>query len=304
MKIEAKFMITENYTYKALWGCEEANSGPWSLTMLMNSANPFTLGIWSGSSPGGSNMGAIPVIENTIHTLSCETNNGTITYSCDENTGTLYTDSALCKSKSMYLFTINSAGTGTTNQASKMRIYYFKLYDNNELKRNFIPCKRVSDNTPGLYDLITQSFYRSNSGIDLIPGNEITSSGGIDDMIVSYAFQGWYSNSSCSGDPITQAYDLTTAGKIYDVYAKWTQNDFTLPTPKREGYIFLGWYDSQGSHITNNFQIVSDLSLTAQWIKDESNNKKIIIYTNNDWKKAIALIYKNNTWKEYDFNIK
>lgn len=305
MKIETQFMITENSSWKALWGCEETNSGPWSLTMLMNSASPFTLGIYSGSSPGGSNMGAIPIIENTIHTLSCETNNGTITYSCDENTGILYTDSALCKSKSMYLFTINSAGTGTTGQASKIRIYYFKIYDNNELKRSFIPCKRISDNVPGLYDLITKSFYRSGSGVDLIAGNEITSSGGtietIDDVKVSYAFQGWYPNADGTGTTITQANNLTTAGNTYNVYAKWLQNSFTLPIPVRSGYNFLGWFDDSGNLITSNSTITSDLILTAQW--SEANANKIIIYTNNDWKKAIALIYKNNTWQEYNFNI-
>ena len=303
MRIESQFMILENSTWDAIWGCEETNSGPWALTMLMNSASPFTLGIYSGNS---SNVGAIPIEINTIHTMDCQTDNGTITYLCDNNSGTLYSNGSLCKTDSMYLFTLNSAkDSAIIDQASKMRIYYFKIYDNDILKKHFIPCKRKSDNIAGLYDLVNKKFHKSFTENDLIAGNQISDNNTeiINDQKISYAFQGWYSNSSCTGDPITQAYDLTTAGKIYNVYAKWIQNDFTLPIPKREGYIFLGWYDSQGSHITNNFQIASDLSLTAQWIKNESN-KKIIIYTNNDWKKAIALIYKNNTWKEYDFNIK
>ena len=43
------------------------------------------------------------------------------------------------------------------------KIYYFKLYDNNTLVRNFIPCYRKSDNVAGLYDLVNNKFY-TNSG--------------------------------------------------------------------------------------------------------------------------------------------
>lgn len=204
-----------------------------------------------------------------------------------------------------YIFANNNSGSAKLY--SSIQLYRFTMYDEdfNSPVRDFIPCKRNSDNIPGLYDLITQSFYQSGSGIDLIAGNEINSSGNVvetfDDVIVSYAFQGWYSNSNGTGSAITQANNLTTAGNTYNVYAKWLQGSFTLPIPIRTGYTFLGWFDVTGNLITSDSLITSDYTLIAHW--DISNTNKIIIYTNNEWKKAIALIYKNNSWQKYNFNI-
>ena len=42
-------------------------------------------------------------------------------------------------------------------------IYKFKIWDNNVLVRNFIPCYRKSDNVPGMYDVVTNTFY-TNQG--------------------------------------------------------------------------------------------------------------------------------------------
>lgn len=42
------------------------------------------------------------------------------------------------------------------------KIYYFKIYDNDILVRNFIPVVRKSDNKPGLYDKVNYVFYENN----------------------------------------------------------------------------------------------------------------------------------------------
>lgn len=42
------------------------------------------------------------------------------------------------------------------------RIYYCKMYYENELVRDFVPCKRNSDSEIGLYDLINNQFYTNN----------------------------------------------------------------------------------------------------------------------------------------------
>lgn len=46
--------------------------------------------------------------------------------------------------------------------ASPIRIYSFKMYDNEILVRDFVPCKNASG-AAGLYDLVSQEFY-GNSG--------------------------------------------------------------------------------------------------------------------------------------------
>lgn len=43
----------------------------------------------------------------------------------------------------------------------KGRIYYLRIYEDGELKVNFIPCKRISDSMVGFYDTVSQAF-RSN----------------------------------------------------------------------------------------------------------------------------------------------
>ena len=52
----------------------------------------------------------------------------------------------------IYIFTVNQNGSPNT-QGFIGQLLYFKILDNNELIRNFIPCVRKSDGKPGLYDL-------------------------------------------------------------------------------------------------------------------------------------------------------
>ena len=61
--------------------------------------------------------------------------------------------------KTMYLF---ASSRDDTLKAS-MKLYHFKLYDETNLIRDFIPCYRKSDNVRGLYDTIEGKFY-TNAG--------------------------------------------------------------------------------------------------------------------------------------------
>ena len=56
---------------------------------------------------------------------------------------------------------------------SSMKLYYFRIYDNNQLIRYFIPCYRVSDNEVGLYDLVNDEFYSNKGTGTFIKGNDI-----------------------------------------------------------------------------------------------------------------------------------
>ena len=57
----------------------------------------------------------------------------------------------------LYLFTINLAGARASILSFKL--YYCKLWDGETLVRDFIPCKRISDDVVGLYDTVTNEFY-------------------------------------------------------------------------------------------------------------------------------------------------
>lgn len=61
----------------------------------------------------------------------------------------------------LYLFARNVSGT--INYGTNAKIYYFRIYNNNVLVRDFIPCYRNSDNEIGMYDLVNDVFY-TNQG--------------------------------------------------------------------------------------------------------------------------------------------
>jgi len=62
--------------------------------------------------------------------------------------------------KNIYIFAMNNNDVATNNGTYKL--YKFKIYDNNILVRNFIPCYN-SLNVVGLYDLVSNTFF-TNQG--------------------------------------------------------------------------------------------------------------------------------------------
>ncbi len=61
----------------------------------------------------------------------------------------------------MYLFALNRSGSASV--PGKIKMYYFKIYNNNSLTRDYIPAKRDSDGVLGMYDTVTNTFF-TNSG--------------------------------------------------------------------------------------------------------------------------------------------
>lgn len=62
---------------------------------------------------------------------------------------------------SAYLFAVNNRGTA--HEYANLRLYSSKLYDGSTVIRNFIPAKRISNSTIGLYDIVNDVFY-TNAG--------------------------------------------------------------------------------------------------------------------------------------------
>lgn len=54
------------------------------------------------------------------------------------------------------------------------KFYYCKIKMNDELVRDFVPCKRDSDDKYGMYDLVTNAFYLSPNNVDFSGGEPIT----------------------------------------------------------------------------------------------------------------------------------
>lgn len=103
-------------------------------------------------------------------------------YTIDKNKEKTYLDGVLASTNTagtfscnypLFLFTGNTGGTAGTPKAGTI-IYYCKIYDNDVLARDFIPCKNPSG-VIGLYDTVNSQFY-SNAGTGtFIAGPEIPS---------------------------------------------------------------------------------------------------------------------------------
>ncbi len=92
-------------------------------------------------------------------------------YYVDQEETTLVT-SAFDTHLNYWLFGRNSDRTNL-RYLSSMKIYNCKMYYNNELVRNFIPCYRKSDNEIGLYDIVNGLFYSNQGSGTFIKGPEI-----------------------------------------------------------------------------------------------------------------------------------
>ncbi len=86
-------------------------------------------------------------------------NNVTITYS----DGTSHTKSCeyvtFTAPRSMWLFAINRGNLSVDLRADCVQLCSCKIWDSDNLVRDFIPCYRKSDNKPGMFDLVTKTFF-------------------------------------------------------------------------------------------------------------------------------------------------
>lgn len=76
----------------------------------------------------------------------------------------IYSSQTFSCGYSMYIFNINT-DTNSAYVPAKMKLYSFKIYDNDTLVRDFVPCIKGegTDSVAGLYDLVNGVFY-TNAG--------------------------------------------------------------------------------------------------------------------------------------------
>lgn len=68
----------------------------------------------------------------------------------------------------------NPSGNVIICRQGSCTMYKCALYNNNVLVRNFIPCRRTSDQAIGLYDTVNQTFYTSAGSGSFIAGPAMT----------------------------------------------------------------------------------------------------------------------------------
>lgn len=101
---------------------------------------------------------------NTVFTYNISTGRHIL----DLNKNLLYVDNVLVKTFTKTTFTSNAQISicqygSDANYRAELKIYSSKIWDNDTLVRDFVPCYRKSDNVIGMYDLVTNTFF-TNAG--------------------------------------------------------------------------------------------------------------------------------------------
>ena len=103
----------------------------------------------------------------------------------DWNKNSFYIDGTLLDTKTFKSFTcsyklgifnvLESGDVPTSNTGRYFygKLYSFKIYDNDTLVRDFVPCKRDSDSKYGLYDVVNDVFYVSPNNTNFSGGSPV-----------------------------------------------------------------------------------------------------------------------------------
>jgi len=73
----------------------------------------------------------------------------------------------------LLLFTTNRNGVPFVDYCSSIKLYSFKIYENDVLERDFMPCYRKSDNAIGMYDIVNDKFYENEGTGTFLMGKSI-----------------------------------------------------------------------------------------------------------------------------------
>lgn len=184
-QIEADIMVTSNSGAQSLWGSEEyqtasTNSRYFSgIPYGSNGSYSYYIGNtgYSGVSIGMNTRATVVATTTTAKKVTV-TVNGTTKLDQTYNT-TCQAHAATFESESkglIYIFSNHNSNKTTnynpTQYVGGMRLYRFKMWDDNTLVRDFVPCYRKSDNKIGLIDIVNNVFYTTPVG-NFTKGNNV-----------------------------------------------------------------------------------------------------------------------------------
>ena len=88
----------------------------------------------------------------------------------DGTLGATWTNpSSFTTNNTITIFKIN----GSTYEKVQAKVYEFKIYENNTLIKNMIPCYKKADSTIGMYDLVNGVFYENDGTGTFAKGNNV-----------------------------------------------------------------------------------------------------------------------------------
>jgi len=139
-----------------------SNSEPQTNFYLAKSMVPADVVFASGTAAQRFGLKTISTSVGTLYTYKLTGNSLYINNEVlDVQRGTLST------SNTMYIFSRNNSDLTAGLRA---KVYYYKIYDDASLVRNFIPARRDSDGKLGMYDLVSGNFFMNNGTGEFIAG--------------------------------------------------------------------------------------------------------------------------------------
>lgn len=152
--IEIVFEIIDSQLgYGRMFGSSDLFRNEFTSTYYLNN-------YWNGVRYYNSNA----ITMNTQHTIKQDKN---LLY-FDNNLIQTFTSGTFEDANSLRLF----SSTVGNRDSKNLRIYSCKIWEDEVLIREFIPCYRNVDNSIGLYDLVNNEFYSNQGNIKFLGGNE------------------------------------------------------------------------------------------------------------------------------------
>jgi hypothetical protein len=127
---------------------------PFGWAIYSNTSN-----FWNfATSVGSDYILSVEFIPSTSKTNLIQYTNGTQTYN---QTYSVASYMPPTQTKNIWLF-CDINWDGTAIQLAQMKAYSFKIWVNDELERDFVPCYRKSDTAIWMYDLVNDVFYTNS----------------------------------------------------------------------------------------------------------------------------------------------
>ena len=163
--------------YHALFGARRNSNSQESFNFYVRFGN-INKPVWTRNAETGGTAGAYPYDEWVA--LNCGTNNGLTASWEGLETGTygsLTSSKNVNGSVPLAIFCLNSYnGYGhnySLTDRTVMKLKSFKVYENDKLVHDYIPCRRLSDGAIGLYEPYWNQFYVNRGTSDLVAGRDV-----------------------------------------------------------------------------------------------------------------------------------
>lgn len=166
--VNLKVSISDYTQNVHIFGCKGTGNNRFSLVYNYNDNKYFYLTLGSA----GINNITIPrvVLINTIHDITAGKIDSYLALKVDTES---VTKSMMVIDPGTSMIMFAGEWNGSIMSYSKCKIYNFKIEDNGIVYRNFVPARRISDNTLGMYDLVSNTFFTNKGTGTFIAGPDV-----------------------------------------------------------------------------------------------------------------------------------